>query len=73
MVIVDLSKKHFLSILVWDVFNHDGGAVIFATKNGIQVKFEIKISWLFLLVRDLPCSYYVLSFLGLRIVDILVL
>ena len=44
MVLVNLSKKHFLSILVWDVLNHDGGAVVFATKNGIQVKFEIKIS-----------------------------
>ena len=35
VILIDLCKKHFLSVLVWDVLNHDGGATVLVTKDTV--------------------------------------
>lgn len=41
VILVDLRQKHFLSILVRDILDHDSCLVILLVKDGVKVKFEV--------------------------------
>ena len=45
MELVNLLKQHLLSVLVWDVLDHNGCAIVFAIQDFLKVESELVI-WL---------------------------